>query len=174
MKNKNFIRLNTNDQYLSLGNVFRIIKEESVNKNFFQADLFGLIFNAEDIADSTVNNYCTGLRPINPIYKNYFKSLKELLKNDSKVFIPMIKEILILLDDTGMPSDEVNLKHINSNQKLKNVCERLYSISKNDADVSLKRSSELFSLLENNDLYNFIINVLSYVILEKKQPILYT
>ena len=171
MKNKNFIRLNTNDQYLSLGNVFRIIKEEALNKNFVQADLFGLIFNAEDVADSTVNNYCTGLRPINVIYKNYFKSLKESFSKNSKIFISIMREILILLEDEDITANNFGIKHINSNKKLKNVCERLYSISKNDTDISIKTSNELLKLLNSNDLYNFIINVLSYVILEKKQPI---
>ena len=74
---KDFIRLNVNDKYLSLGNFFRIIKEESTNSaTFLQSNLFSIIFNTDDIADSTVNNYCTGLRSINPKYRNYFKEIK--------------------------------------------------------------------------------------------------
>ena len=74
MSQKKFIRLNINDNYLSFGNVFRIIKEETNTSNMFlQADLFSIIFNTYSIADSTVNNYCTGLRAINPKYRNYFK-----------------------------------------------------------------------------------------------------
>ena len=43
---KEFIRLNINDNYLSLGNLFRIIKEESNNCNtFWQPTLFTIIFN---------------------------------------------------------------------------------------------------------------------------------
>ena len=69
---KNFIRLNINDNYLSFGNFFRILKEESNNSaSFWQADLFSIIFNTDSIADSTVNNYCTGFRAINSTYKNY-------------------------------------------------------------------------------------------------------
>ena len=68
---KNFIRLNINNNYLSFGNFLRIIKEESNNSNaFWQSDLFGIIFNTYNIADSTVNNYCTGYRSINIKYKN--------------------------------------------------------------------------------------------------------
>jgi|GEM_PF-6153090 len=72
---KNFIRLNINDNYLSFGNFFRILKEESNNSaSFWQADLFSIIFNTDSIADSTVNNYCTGFRAINSTYKNYSDS----------------------------------------------------------------------------------------------------
>ena len=48
---KNFIRLNINDNYLSFGNFFRILKEESNNSaSFWQADLFSIIFNTDSIA----------------------------------------------------------------------------------------------------------------------------
>ena len=81
MVTKNFVRLNINDEYLSLGNLFRVIKERASNPNaFLQSDLFSIIFNTENIADSTVNNYCTGLRAINPKYKKYFQDLKYLKK----------------------------------------------------------------------------------------------
>ena len=73
MSKSNYIRLNTNDNYLSIGNLFRIIKEESNNlHSFVQSELFYIIFNTDDIADSTGNNYCTGNRSINIKYKNYF------------------------------------------------------------------------------------------------------
>ena len=43
---KKFIRLNTSDNYLSFGNLFRVIKEESnITNMFLQADLFSIIFN---------------------------------------------------------------------------------------------------------------------------------
>ena len=88
MPQKKFIRLNINDNYLSFGNVFRIIKEETNTTNMFlQADLFSIIFNTYNIADSTVNNYCTGLRAINPKYRNYFKELKNKFNQDKNVLI---------------------------------------------------------------------------------------
>ena len=50
MLQRKFIRLNINDNYLSLGNVFRIIKEEANNTNMFlQSDLFAIIFNTYNI-----------------------------------------------------------------------------------------------------------------------------
>ena len=109
MSQKKFIKLNTNDNYLSLGNVFRIIKEESNTTNvFLQADLFSIIFNTYTIADSTVNNYCTGLRAINPKYKNYFNEMKNNFEQDKNIFVLTIGKILELID-----FEEVNIKTIN-------------------------------------------------------------
>ena len=171
MKKKNFIRLNINDNYLSLGNFFRIIKEESINTTFLQTDLFEIIFNTDNIADSTVNNYCTGLRAINIKYRNYFQNLKNTFKENKNIFIPIIGRILNLLNSNNLDFENITIKQINTNPKLKHVCNRLYSISKNDLDVSIKLSNNLYKYLSKNDLYNFIIHVLFYIILEKKQPI---
>lgn len=174
MVNKNFVRLNINDEYLSLGNLFRVIKERASNPNaFLQSDLFSIIFNTENIADSTVNNYCTGLRAINPKYKKYFQDLKNSFENDNTVFIPIVSKILMLIESTDFCNNNEYLSQnqINSNSKLKHICNRLYSISKNDMDVSVKLSNELYKNLEENNLYNFFVKVLFYVVLEKQQPI---
>ena len=95
---KNFIRLNVNDNYLSLGNFFRVIKEESNNKNIMQPELFAIIFDTEDFADSTVNNYCTGLRTINTKYKNYFKTIKDKFEKDSTILVNTIGKLLELIE----------------------------------------------------------------------------
>lgn len=171
MKNKKFIRLNINDNFLSLGNFFRIIKEESVNSTFLQTNLFEIIFNVDDIADSTVNNYCTGLRAINIKYRNYFENLKNDFLNDESIFIPTIVNILNLINNSNIDFYETTLTQINSNSNLKHICNRLYSISKNDHDVTIQLSNKLYKYLSQNDLYNFIVHVLFYIILEKKQPI---
>lgn len=168
---KNFIRLNTNDNYLSLGNFFRVIKEISINPYFLQTDLFEIIFNTDNIADSTVNNYCTGLRPINIKYKNYFQKIKEKIKTNKDILVPVIGRIIVLLDNTNLDIESLTIKEINRNLKLKHVCDRLYSISKNDSDVSIQLSNQLYNYLTKNELYNFIIQVLFYIILDKKQPI---
>ncbi len=164
-----FIRLNTNDNYLSFGNLFRVIKEESSNaKIFVQSDLFCIIFNTYDIADSTVNNYCTGLRAINAKYRNYFEEVRDKFKKDKNILIETIAKIIELI---GNKEEIVSIKQINNNTKLNHICNKLYTISKNDSDVGIKLSNELYHDLENGDLYNFIVKVLFYVILEKKQPI---
>lgn len=172
MSKKVFIRLNTNDNYLSLGNLFRIIKEEADNSNnFLQSDLFSIIFNVDEIADSTVNNYCTGLRAINSKYKSYFKEVKNNFKKDKNTLLVTIGRILELIQDETIDLDRITIKEINSSTRLRHICNRLYSISKNDSDVSISLSNKLYSYLEKNDFYHFIIQILFYVVLEKNQPI---
>ena len=170
MTQKKFIRLNTSDNYLSFGNVFRVIKEESnITNMFLQADLFSIIFNTYNIADSTVNNYCTGLRAINPQYRNYFKEIKNKFDIDKKVLLATIGKILELIEEINI--ENITIEKVNNSVKLKHICTRLYSISKNDSDVSIKLSNELHKNLEEGNLYDFISQVLFYVVLEKKQPI---
>ena len=172
MKNDKFIRLNVNDNYLSLGNLFRVIKEEGgVTNNFLQSDIFCIIFNNYDIADSTVNNYCTGLRSINLKYKEYFKEIKQKYQKDKNALVNTISKLIELMEDNVLNTEVYNVKKINENKKLKNICNRLYTISKNDSDVGIKLSSMLHKDLEEDNLYDFLVQVLFYVILEKKQPI---
>ena len=134
---KKFIRLNTSDNYLSFGNLFRVIKEESnITNMFLQADLFSIIFNTYNIADSTVNNYCTGLRAINPQYRNYFKEIKNKYENDKNILVVTIGKILELIEEE-IDLDNITIKEINNSSKLKHICNRLYSISKNDSDVCI-------------------------------------
>lgn len=67
--NKVYIKMNNNEEYLSLGNVFRIIKEESKSKlNALQSEIFYSLFD-EYINDTTINNYCVGVRAIGDAYK---------------------------------------------------------------------------------------------------------
>ena len=169
--NKNFIRLNTNDNYFSFGNFCRVIKEVSENKYFVQTDLFEILFDTEDVADSTVNNYCTGFRPINIKYKNYYRDLFDSYKTNKKIFTSIISNMIDLLNNNSYDYSTKTISLINEDKKLYRVCERLYSISKNDSDVSSMLSSDLLNCLNNNDLYTFIIKTLNYIILEKKQPI---
>ena len=169
MVNKNFIKLNIDDKHLSLGNLFRVIKEEANNSNIWQSDLFCIIFNTDNIADSTVNNYCTGFRSINNKYKNYIKDLKAKFDNDNLVLLPIVEKILELTENNQETFN--SLQQINENNKLKHICNRLYSISKNDTDVNINLSDKLYSYLDQNDFYNFISTVIFYVILDKKQPI---
>lgn len=172
MTRTNFIRLNINDNYLSLGNLFRIIKEESDNYNtFLQSELFSILFNTENIADSTVNNYCTGFRAINPMYKNYFKEIKTKFEKDRTILVETILKILELIENTNYNLKANSIDIINKNSKLNHICNKLYSISKNDSEVDLVLSNELYKCLEQKDLYQFIVKVIFYVVLNKKQPI---
>ena len=70
---KTFIKLNNNDYHLSIGNLFRIIKEMASNKTAaLQSELFCILFSIKDINDTTVNNYCVGARSIGDTYKQIF------------------------------------------------------------------------------------------------------
>lgn len=172
MSNKEYIKLNINDNYLSLGNLFRIIKEESNNSNsFLQSELFYIIFDTDDIADSTVNNYCTGFRAINPKYKNYIREIKKDFQKNPDNLILIIWKIIEFIEDKKIDIDKITIKEINENFRLKHICNRLYSISKNDTDVNINLSSRLHSYLEEGDLYKFFAEVLFYVVIDKKQPI---
>ena len=167
---KNFVRLNINDNYLSFGNLFRILKEESNNSTtFWQSDLFSIIFNTNNIADSTVNNYCTGFRAINSTYKYYLKDLKTKYLNNKNVLLTIFSQILKLID-INAPS-KITISIFNKNEKIYHICNRLYSISKNDSDVSTQLSNILYKNLYSNNLYNFMAEVLFYTVLDKKQPI---
>ena len=170
MKKKSYIKLNNSDNYLSFGNLLRIIKENSNTTNtFWQSDLFSIIFNTDTVADSTVNNYCTGFRSINSKYKKYIQNIKTNYEKDKKSMKPLVSKIVSLISNTN--KEELSIQEINENENLKIICEKLYSISKNDTNVSQTLSMKLFNYLETNDLYSFFIEVLFYTILEKKQPI---
>ena len=172
MKQKKIIKLNENDNHLSLGNIFRIIKSISINPNsFLQSDLFCIIFNLETIGSSTVNNYCTGIRSINPDYKNYILKEQALYKKNKEVLIPIISQIITLINTGKFDSKEYSINEINKDNKFKYICSRLYTISKNDTTVSDLLSNKLLSLYHSNKYYEFFVEVLFFSILEKVQPI---
>lgn len=171
MKKKEIIKLNENDNHLSLGNIFRIIKSISINPNsFLQSDLFCIIFNCEFIGTSTVNNYCTGYRGINPDYKNYMLKKKELYQIDKNIFIPILSKIINLLNNGKFTSNNYTIEEINNNNKLKFICSKLYTISKNDSDVNFSLSTKLLNYINDNDYYNFFIETLFFTVLDKEQP----
>lgn len=172
MERKKIIKLNDNDNHLSLGNIFRIIKSISINPNsFLQSDLFCIIFNCDSIGASTVNNYCTGIRSINPDYKNYILKQNELYEKDNTIFIPIISKIINLIDNGKFSDNVYSLEQINSNIKLKYICSKLYTISKNDVDVDFSLSTKLLNYINSSNYYDFFIEVLFFSILRKVQPV---
>lgn len=172
MNKKKIIKLNDNDNHLSLGNIFRIIKSISINpSSFLQSDLFCIIFNCDSVGASTVNNYCTGIRSINPDYKNYILKQKELYEKDNTIFIPMISSILNLINEGKFSSDIYTLDELNNDNKLKYICSKLYTICKNDNDVDFSLSTKLLSYINNKNYYDFLVEVIFFSVLEKVQPI---
>ena len=137
--------MNSNDNHLSLGNIIRIIKENSSNKKIAtQSEIFSIIFGTEQASDTTINNYCVGYRSIGDKYKLLFKKLstKEMLKN-----------FIYIIDFA---------------EKKEELISQIYNLSKNDEEVS-----ELFLKKLNDELKNFnnfMTLVLNFAVLEKKQP----
>ena len=75
---KKYIKLNNNDNHLSWGNFTRIIKENTINKtSALQVEIFNIVFDNADINDTTVNNYCIGIRSINNEYKQKYITYKK-------------------------------------------------------------------------------------------------
>jgi len=176
MINHNYIKLNETEYHLALGSFFRIIKEESNAKNsFLQSEFFCDIFDIDSIADSTVNNYVTGFRAINTRYKEKIIQKKNSYDNgNTSIFIPTIYNIISLLENKlqqpcSNKKDSINF--INSHKKLAVVCSRLYSIAKNDTSISSDLIEKLNKKIRANNYYDFLVEVLAFIIIDRKQPI---
>lgn len=176
MNKKNYVKLNNNNRHLSLGNLFRILKEEANNKNFtIQSEMFCILFDIDSISDTTVNNYCTGVRAINSQYKSIYVNWRNKYQKDETIFKDIILNIIATIDSQNIfiTKDyfKQSLDAINNNQKFSKVCLRLYNISKNDLEVTKEFSSLLKRLLDAQNLYKFFIEILFFTILDKKQPV---
>ena len=169
MKRK-YIKLNDNYSHLSLGNIISIVKDESKNKtSAIQSEVFCALFNLDYINESTVNNYCIGSRSIGNDYKQIYINLNTRYRKDNTIFMPIICNVLSLVN--GTIYKEENITNINKNNSLKNICLKLYNISKNDYYVT-KEYVELFrNLLNKEDYYSLFTEIVIYSILENKQPL---
>ena len=168
---KKYIKLNVNDNHLSLGNFCRVLKECSVNKSAaLQVDIFCILFDIDDIQDTTVNNYCIGLRSIGDKYKQKFISFEKKYRMDKLILINIAFNILSILEGKIF-SYNLDIASFNSNINMKNFCLKLYNISKNDKQVTPSLSSLLFSYINENNLYDCLMEILFFIILKKKQPI---
>lgn len=171
---KNFIKMNNNNNHFSIGNLCRIIKENSLNKTFAnQTDIFCNIFNIDSINDSTVNNYCIGYRSIGSEYKEIFQDYQKKYNKNPFILINNILNIVSILDGYfyDNENDETSYKLINQNSNFKTICNSLYNISKNDFSVNNDFSIGLKKLMDKNKYYETFCQMLFYIILEKKQPI---
>ena len=167
---KKFIKLNKDYNNLCIGNLVNVIKEESKNKtSAIQSEVFSSIFNIDYINESTVNNYCIGARSISDKYKQIYINLKNKYKKDHLVFIPIIKNILTIINGSIYNIEDLNI--INNNIELKNIVNKLYNISKNDLTISKEFTLNINKLILNNLYYDALVEILIYIVLEKKQPI---
>ena len=70
---KEFLKLNIDDNYLSIGNFCRVLKDNSINKSAaLQSEIFCLLFELDYVNDTTINNYCIGCRKIGDSFKQIY------------------------------------------------------------------------------------------------------
>ncbi len=168
---KQYLKLNINDEHLSLGNFFRIVKDLSKNKtNALQTDLFCILFDIFDINDTTVNNYCVGIRSIGNKYKQMFMDKKNKYENNKNIFVDMIIGILNSIEGkVNIVSNPIEF--INNNEVLNILATKLYNLSKNDKQVTMDISDHLMKLLNDGNIYECLIEEISFIVIDKKQPI---
>ena len=165
-----YVKLNNNDNHLSLGNLFNIIKKISKNKaGAIQTELFCILFNIDSISETTVNNYCTGFRSINSSYKQIYINYKKKYHNNKDVLIPIINNLLSIID--GYLYNFNNIKDLNNNESLKNIVINLHPLAKNDIYVPNKLKKEIIKDIKDNNFYQAICSILFFIILDKKQPL---
>lgn len=169
---KKFVKMNDNKNYLSLGNLFNIIKKYSkVSASAMQSEIFCSVFNLNYINNTTVNNYLIGYRAIGLEYKKVYIDLKNKYMKDNTVFYNIVVNILNILDECIYKVDDNILELINENKTIRKVCNDLLILSKEDNNVSNEFYDKVNDLYEHNNLYECFIEFLFYTILENKQPI---
>lgn len=170
--NKKYIKLNNNQNHLSLGNFCRIIKENSLNKTYAnQSNIFCTILNIETISESTINNYCIGCRSIGANYKELYHNYKHNYQKNKNYMLDIILNLLSILNGYIYTEEYKKLFFINNDQNLIKTVKKLYNITKNDKTIPNTFINQLNNLVTNNNYYEAITEILFYIILEKKQPI---
>ena len=170
--NKKFIKLNIDDNHLSLGNLFRIIKELAKNKtSALQVELFCTLFNINDINDTTVNNYCLGARSIGTDYKQIFLNKEKRYQKDKEEFTDTIINILSIIDGTIYTNIYNKKEFIDNNVSALYLAKKLYNLAKNDQQVTNDFTNNLQNLIKNNAIYACLVEELLFIVIDKKQPI---
>lgn len=168
--NKSFIKLNDNDEHLSLGNLFRIIKDNSKNKtSALQTEIFCILFEEESILSTTINNYCVGSRSIGDSYKQKFINKKRKYLKNKEEFLPSIIAIVEIMD--GILYRNENINFVNNNKSATYLAKKLYNIGKNDKQVSSNLINKLNELIKEKKIYECLVEELLFIVLEKKQPL---
>ena len=123
---------------------------QSLNDSFYtkQDHLYA------DINDTTVNNYCIGIRSINNEYKQKYITYKKKYKKNKYILIDIILNILTIINGNIYTNLNINdkLNIINNNNILKKVTTKLYNVSKNDKEVTKELSNEIIDMYFNRNL----------------------
>lgn len=168
---KNYIKLNNNDNHLSLGNLFRITKELSVNKSSaMQVELFCILFDVENVYDTTVNNYCVGCRTIGNEYKQKYLNLKKQYHKNEHILDNIILNYIFAINGEIETPSEI-YDYLTKSKTLNLLVNKLINLAKNDKQVNQSFIDQLNVYIKNNQTIKCFIEILFFIILEKIQPI---
>ena len=168
---KQYIKLNDNDENLSLGNLFRLIKEMAKNRvSALQSELFCILFSVDSINDTTVNNYCVGCRSIGADFKQIYINKEKRYRKNEEEFVDVILDVLNILDGVVHKVETNKIDFIDNSDSGLMLARKLYNLAKNDRQVPQDFRNTLYHLLEENKVYNCLVEEIIYIVLYKKQP----
>lgn len=167
---KRYIKMNEKN-ILSLGNICNCIKEVSCGKSAMQKEIFCVLFNTNDINNTTVNNYIIGIRAIGVLYKKVYIDLYNKYKEDKNIFCDIVINIISLLDEKIYNINENKLDFINNNYNFNNLCIKILDICNKDNSLSEDFVNKLNSFVKHNNLYDMFVLALYHSIVINKQPI---
>ena len=170
---KRYIKMNEKN-ILSLGNICNCIKEVSCGKSAMQKEIFCVLFNTNDINNSTVNNYIIGIRAIGVLYKKVYIDLYNKYKEDKNIFCDIVINIISLLDEKIYNINENKLDFINNNYNFNNLCIKILDICNKDNSLSEDFVNKLNNFVKHNNLYDMFVLALYHSIVINKQPIFVT
>ena len=169
---KQYIKMNNNDEHLSLGNLFRIIKDSSRSKvSALQSELFCTLFELEGINDTTVNNYCVGCRSIGSTYKQVFLNKEKRYNTKKEEFVDNIIGVLSIIDGVIYNNINDKIEFINSSESANLMARKLYNLGKNDKQVINEFTNKLSLLINDGKIYECLVEELLFIVLHKKQPV---
>lgn len=161
---KSYVRMNGNDNCLSLGNIIDLIKKVSNNNSASQTEIFCALFNINDVNATTISNYCIGIRAIGLEYKDYIKKMYINYSNDNSVFMGTIFSILNILNNNV---STYNFDDINNDSKLTILIEEIFKIVKKDKNIN----QDFINNINIKNNYDSLIKFLYYAVCENKQPV---
>ena len=170
---KRYIKMNEKN-ILSLGNICNCIKEVSCGKSAMQKEIFCVLFNTNDINNSTVNNYIIGIRAIGVLYKKVYIDLYNKYKEDKNIFCNIVINIISLLDEKIYNINENKIDFINNNYNFNNLCIKILDICNKDNSLSEDFVNKLNNFVKHNNLYDMFVLALYHSIVVNKQPIFVT
>ena len=168
---KRYIKMNEKN-ILSLGNICNCIKEVSCGKSAMQKEIFCVLFNTNDINNSTVNNYIIGIRAIGVLYKKVYIDLYNKYKEDKNIFCNIVINIISLLDEKIYNINENKIDFINNNYNFNNLCIKILDICNKDNSLSEDFVNKLNNFVKHNNLYDMFVLALYHSIVVNKQPLI--